>query len=561
MATDPLVEAGLLDLGVDDTSTQRDHIPPFMRWREHVDPPKRQTTYLSAFPSPSLESDIPSTKSSACFVHALPSELILSIFNLLTHDIISDGVRTYFSPAWTRVGLVCTRWRELALCTSFLWPRISFAHSALATTMLARAGDTPIEILYGDVLARRLDPAVSLVLAGVTRLARLDILIPRALLPSFRESLSGTKSDLERVNISIVDRPADSHDSILDATRAQRLRSLVLDGAPLSPSADLFVDFGSLHELSMERFVPPMRWSSTQMTYLLAHTRSLRLLVLKDVLRVEDEEDSRGSEPQSSPAHNFSLPELRQLSIHAPTSAIATLIAHADLPPTSTACTISLVCAARTPSDCALSRCVPRGLRGGAIARMDVHVHITAFRVAFYTDAVANAPALELALSPSRSLPYSYRTGVESLRDFCGFSDTGHSDPGTHVTSLDLSSLRTLELDCDNALYLVALIDVLQMFGRACPALDVLVLSRVAFQAFQDARPCDVGMFDGALGRYYSHVKRVVVRGMRVEEAEAVTGAVRACFPAAEEAVVQGQVMVIARQAECSIFPSQQEAE
>ena len=80
-------------------------------------------------------------------ISRLPPETLAEIFSLLS---FSAGDYEYIVPGleWISVTHVCHRWREIALCSPYLWNHINFTRLTAAgfTEILARAKMSPLHI-------------------------------------------------------------------------------------------------------------------------------------------------------------------------------------------------------------------------------------------------------------------------------------------------------------------------------------------------------------------------------------------------------------------------------
>ncbi|KZV62438.1 hypothetical protein PENSPDRAFT_658113 [Peniophora sp. CONT] len=260
---DVLTRAGLVELD-EDIMRSPHRSPNLSRW---ATPPLLLKRYpippelpLSSNASLELAKPIPHNLINL----VLPPELLLAIFSCLTHSISDTGPNWHYSPHWLTLTHVCTHWRITALSSPLLWSRISFAHPDLASVMLSRSRDAPLDIAYGDRLARLPPLGVYTALAQLSRIVRLRLNVTRALLAHLAARLPISAPSLRRLHIDLVDgvrAPGAAHalPGIADL-QAPGLRVLLLDGVPLPPTASLLVRSTQLTELVLSGIPGPVRW-------------------------------------------------------------------------------------------------------------------------------------------------------------------------------------------------------------------------------------------------------------------------------------------------------------
>ncbi|VDB92116.1 unnamed protein product [Peniophora sp. CBMAI 1063] len=417
---DVLARAGLVDLDEDALAHPR-RSPALSSWP--VPPPlflRQKTLSTSQDPFPPSPSTPPPKRVPPNLINtALPPELLLSIFTLLTHSIADHGAHWSYSPSWLSLTHVCRTWRSLALSSPLLWTRISFSRSTgdLANAMLSRSGDAELDIAYGDRLARM--PPLQLYTAlsprHLRRTSYLRLNVTRALLAHLAARLPPDAPSLRRLHIDLVDgmhAPGAGHALPGIANlHAGELRVLILDGVPIPSSAPLLTHSHLLTELVISGIPRPARWSVSSALLLLSHTPHLKRLSLIHAI----EEDY----PDDAPASPLSLVHLERATIHAPTPAVSSFLSSLTASSAESTTRYTLSCAAREEGHTALAGAVSLSLRSGCIERLDVSFGLTEFAVRCYTSSPSGAMhmALELHLEPERVLSAPHSSGRASLLD------------------------------------------------------------------------------------------------------------------------------------------------
>ncbi|KZV61520.1 hypothetical protein PENSPDRAFT_658828 [Peniophora sp. CONT] len=403
---DVLTRAGLVELD-EDVLRSPHRSPNLSRWAT-------PSNLLKHYPNP-LDLPLPSPSSTSLAKPipqnlinlTLPPELLLFIFSSLTHSISDTGPNWHYSPHWLTLTHVCTHWRITALSSPLLWSRISFAHPDLASAMLSRSRDAPLDIAYGDRLARLPPLGVYTALAQLSRISKLRLNVTRALLAHLAARLPISAPSLRRLHIDLVDgvrAPGAAHalPGIADL-QASQLRVLILDGVPLPPTASLLVRSTQLTELVLSGIPRPARWCVADMLRTLSRMPHLiRLLLVHAVEEDYDDEE---------PGPDIALHKLEQLTVHAATPAVSALVSSITSNPQTR---YTLSCAARVPEDTALSSSIPPILRTGVLKQLDVAFQLTQFSVRGYTE--CDGPCvLEMLLEPERVLDAKHSSGRASL--------------------------------------------------------------------------------------------------------------------------------------------------
>jgi len=366
----------------------------------------------------------------------LPEELLLIIFTPLTHEIFDDGATWHFSPIWITVTHVCLRWRSICLSAPSLWARLVLnAQSSLVDAMLMRSQNTPLEIVYGDRLARSPPSTLYLALAATPRARVLRLNVTRALLAHIALRFPSSALTLTHLHIDLVDGMRGAHNispiATLAALQAPNLRVLILDGVSLpSPQAPLLYGASLITELVLARIPAPSRFRVPAILDVLKRMPMLKTVVLLRALDGDvDDEDAYSLK-------TIHLRELIQLTLDAPTPVCAALIRQIATPQHTR---FSFSCVARKPIECSLSDVVPLALRyPGSLAKLDISMRLTEFTVRGYSR--CGGKLLELMLKPERVLDSDHSSGAESLLELC------------RSGTVDLSGVETLTIFMDKTL-------------------------------------------------------------------------------------------------------------
>jgi hypothetical protein len=509
-SVDLVKEVGLLDLS-DGT--------PFPQWEiPTLSDPSRlgeNMGFDTPCPAPSVSLQLLSPPSCTA-ADTLPSEILLEIFSILTYDITDSGSKWYYSPHLVAMTHVCMRWRTLALSTPSLWTRISFAYEseALACTMLMRSGDRPVDLAFGSRFGGidALPGALGIGLAvGLKRVRALNLHVPSEQLARCAGLMSARFQGptLERLQLCAYGRAFQGN--MFAELHTPRIRSIVLDGVPVDARA--IESAAELRELVLTGFPNSWRWSVREVLSLIQRVPALRKLALTEAVRVLDE-DEDGDSAALPDVGLVELTQLTQLTLHAPTRAVATLLAHLTIESTTT-CIIN--CVARAPEDCMLADCIPRGMR---FARLSVRMSITESSMVFHstinppkshTDREYK-PALELTLQPERVLAPMHSSGLSALLDVC--------------TRAGLSKIRSLSLTFDDVIRDDDVPVLLHGLGEAMSGAVALEIPNAVLERVHNW---------GKLGK----ARKIVVRNS--VDSDKTMRIVREKFQCVEEAVIGGK--------------------
>ncbi|EMD37883.1 hypothetical protein CERSUDRAFT_114524 [Gelatoporia subvermispora B] len=153
------------------------------------------------------------TKPTTPPIDRIPVEILCEIFKHYAHDVIhtpppilADEVRIpssqEYAYTWTKVIKVCRRWHDAALSCPGLWSDIVVTHSQWIAKVLARTGQTPLNVLAGLSYNPKGIDALKLVLQEMNRVFSLCISLPPGLVPDLAEHLRNLPPSLVSLELT-----------------------------------------------------------------------------------------------------------------------------------------------------------------------------------------------------------------------------------------------------------------------------------------------------------------------------------------------------------------------
>lgn len=202
------------------------------------------------------------TMRSSTTVNNLPVELLLEVFTYIAHLALHclpfGAAARYYQ--WTRLMLVCQRWRAIIVNASQFWTAVDFVDNwNWVELCLERSGRSSIDVRLVGLPPELLKAALPLLVAASVRIRSLTFQSYSETISSvfLQQLFSPPMHALENLSVSLNWRDDDQPkvNLRLSSERHPRLRSLALAGTPLPIELSVYSRLQSLalHERSIPR--------------------------------------------------------------------------------------------------------------------------------------------------------------------------------------------------------------------------------------------------------------------------------------------------------------------